>query len=260
LVELTVPRIDAGMVENYKATFAAFCTIAREQDLAVVLLLHPAADPMARTQIAAANNVLSSWQGVSAVGFVTREKAGGRWLLVWAKNIVGHDAPGIAFQIEAKIISSGVPVAVVVWDPKPVVATKIMRLLAVGRESSARPSKLQRAKEFFAAQIKDGPVKITKIEKRAAAARARNELGIGVISEDEFTGAVKKAKDFLLAELANGPVAAKTVQRKAATAGISKASLRRACKALKIKSKRKGGVAGKGWWVWRLRRSTNSGK
>jgi putative DNA primase/helicase len=267
LVELTVPRIDAGMVENYKATFATFCTIAREQDLAVVLLLHPAGNPMARSQIAAAINVLSSWQGVGAVGFVTRENAGGRWLLVWAKNIVGHDAPGIAFQIEAKIMSSGVPAAVIVWDPKPVAATKTMRLLDVGGESSGRRSELQRAKDFFAAQIAKGPVKISKIEKRAAAVginkatltRARKELGIEVISEEEFAGAVKEAKDFLLAVLANSPVAAKAIERKAAAVGISKASLRRARKALKIKVRRKGGFAGKGRWVWRLRRSKNSG-
>ena len=74
-----------------------------------------------------------------------------------------------------------------------------------------------------------------------------------MISGEEFAGAVKKAKDFLLAVLANGPVVAKTIDRKAAAAGISKASLRRARKALKIKVRRKGGFADKGRWVWQLR-------
>lgn len=262
VVEFTSRRIDADMAQNYMAIFAPFYTIARELDLAVVLLLHPAADPRARNQIARAANTVASFESVGAVGFVTREKTGGRWVLVWAKNIVGHDAPGVAFRIEAKVISSGAPAAVIAWDPEPVAAPETVKLLAVGGESNARPSKLQRAKDFLAAQTNEGPVKAAKLEKRAAAAginkatltRARKQLGIGVGSKDELvkSSAVKRAQDFLLAELAGGPVAAKALQRKADKAGISWASIRRARKALKVKSKRKDGVADKGRWVWRL--------
>lgn len=260
LVELTIPRIDVDIAQNYKGLFASFYTIARELDSAITLLFHPADDLTTQKQIARAANAVASLQSISAVGFITREKATGRWVLVWTKNVVGHDAPGIAFRIESSITNSVGPAAVIAWDPEPVAATETVKLLGIGGDANAMPSKLQRAKDFLADQLSAGLVQVTKLERRALAAgiskaaltRARKELGIEVGSKSRLS-ALKRAKDFLLAELANGSVSAKAIQRKADTAGISKASLRRAAEALKIQKKRKGGIGSKGRWVWRLR-------
>jgi len=261
LVELTVPRIDAGIAQTYKGLFAAFYTIARELDLAIVLLFCPADGLTARKQIAQTAKPLL--QSMSAVGFITRETTSGRWVLVWTKNVVGHDALGIAFRIESAPIDSGGPAAVIAWDPDPVPATKTATLANAGDEPNTTPSKLQRAKDFLNDQLSRGLVKVTKLERRAVAAGiskaaltlARKELGIEVGSKGKLS-ALKRAKDFLLAGLANGSVPAKSIQRKADAAGVSRASLRRAAEALKIKKRRKGGLGSKGRWVWRLR-STN---
>jgi putative DNA primase/helicase len=257
LVELTIPRIDVDIAQNYKGLFASFYTIAHELDSAITLLFHPADHLTTQKQIARAANAVASLQSISAVGFITREKATGRWVLVWTKNVVGHDAPGIAFRIESSITNSVGPAAVIAWDPEPVAATETAKLLGIGGDANAMPSKLQRAKDFLADQLSAGLVEVTKLETRALAVgiskaaltRARKELGIEVGSKSRLS-ALKRAKDFLLAELANGSLSAKSIQRKADAARISKASLRRAAEALKIRKKRKGGI--KGRWMWRL--------
>jgi len=67
----------------------------------------------------------------------------------------------------------------------------------------------------------------------------------------------KRPKDFahdFLNEVLDGgkPMRQKKLFKKASAAGISESTLRRAAKDLGVKKKRKGGVAGKGYWVWRL--------
>jgi hypothetical protein len=218
LVEYTASRIDADITRNYKGVIAAFSAIARELDLAIVILLHPAADPPGRKQLAQAANAVASLHPAGAVGIATRENSG-RWVLAWIKNIVGHDAPGLAFRIEAKVTSSGGPAAGIAWDPEPVAATETLKLLTVGGGSNAEPSKLERAKEFLAEQVKTGLVDAAEVDALAAAAgigkstltKARKALGIEFGKKDTLIklGALKRAKGFLQAELANGSALAK---------------------------------------------------
>ena len=261
VVEFTIPRIDGNIAQAYKAVLESFYALARKLDVAVVVLFHPAGGPPACKEMALAASAIGT---VDAVGFVAREIPGGRWLLVWAKNIVGHDAPGVAFRIEAKTTEGGILAAVIAWDPEPVSTAKVGRLLALSWDRKEKSSALQRAKEFLLAHVGDGkpPQKVATIQKLAAAAgikkgmltRARNELGIAKGPENELAklSAVKQATEFLQAELANGPVLAKVILRKAKEADISNASVRRACKELKIKSTRQGGLARKGRWIWQL--------
>jgi putative DNA primase/helicase len=262
LVEFAIPRIDADLPRNYKGFISVFSTIARDLDVAVVVLFHPAGDPPGRKELAQAANAVALFHAVGAVGIATREPNSGRWLLAWIKNVVGHDAPGLTFRIEAKVTSSGGPAAGIAWDPEPVAATETLKLMALGGGSNAEPSKLKRAKEFLAEQVKTGLVDAAEVDALAAAAgigkstltKARKALGIEFGKKDALIklGAVKRATVFLQAELANGSVSVKAIRRRAKEEGISKASLRRAYEALKIESKRKGGAAGKGHWVWRL--------
>lgn len=262
IVEFAIRRIDADIARNYKPIIASFYTIAHELDLAIVISLYPSEDLPGRKQLAQAAKAVASLHAVGGVGVATREPNSGRWVLAWSKTIVGHDAPGLAFRIEAKVTSSGDPAAVIVWDPEPVTAIEIIKFLAVGGKSNARPSKLQHAKDFLADHVKAGLVEAAELDALAAKAgiskviltKARKALGIKVGKKDALIklSAVKHAKEFLLAELASGPVLAKVVRQSARKEEISKASLRRAGKALKIVSNRKGGIASRGHWVWRL--------
>lgn len=60
------------------------------------------------------------------------------------------------------------------------------------------------------------------------------------------------AEDFLRVLLGAGPMPAKDVKSEANDAGVSYASLRRAAEILKVRSRRIGGIAGTGRWVWEL--------
>lgn len=64
--------------------------------------------------------------------------------------------------------------------------------------------------------------------------------------------ALTDAEDFLRVLLGVGPIPAKDVRREASDACISPASLRRAAEIIGVKSRRIGGIAGKGSWVWEL--------
>lgn len=64
--------------------------------------------------------------------------------------------------------------------------------------------------------------------------------------------ALTDAEDFLRVLLGAGSIPAKDVRREATDAGINFASVRRAAGTLGVKSRRIGGIAGKGSWVWEL--------
>lgn len=64
--------------------------------------------------------------------------------------------------------------------------------------------------------------------------------------------ALTDAADFLHLLLSSGPVAAKEIKSEASDAGVSAASLRRAAATLGVKSRRVGGLAGAGHWIWDL--------
>jgi hypothetical protein len=74
--------------------------------------------------------------------------------------------------------------------------------------------------------------------------------------------ALTDAEDFLRVLLGAGPIPAKDVRREATDACISVASLRRAAETLGVKSRRIGGIAGQGFWVWELpeQSAPNDGK
>ena len=94
------------------------------------------------------------------------------------------------------------------------------------------------------------PVTITAEEALAAAS--------GVSKKQPLTD----AEDFLRVLLGAGPIPAKDLCREATDACISGASLRRAARTLGIKSRRIGGIAGRGFWVWELpeQSAPNDGK
>jgi putative DNA primase/helicase len=91
------------------------------------------------------------------------------------------------------------------------------------------------------AVVWDGPVTISADEALAS-----------VSGGTKLQPALADAKDFLRLLLADGPVPVKSVRREAADAGISWASLRRAAESLGVKSRRIGGIAGQGCWIWEL--------
>jgi putative DNA primase/helicase len=74
--------------------------------------------------------------------------------------------------------------------------------------------------------------------------------------------ALTDAEDFLRVLLGAGPIPVKDIRREATDAGISYASLRRAADTLGVKSRRTGGIAGQGFWVWELpeQSAPNDGK
>jgi putative DNA primase/helicase len=74
--------------------------------------------------------------------------------------------------------------------------------------------------------------------------------------------ALTDAEDFLRVLLGAGPIPAKDVRREATDACISSGLLRRAAGILGVKSRRIGGIAGRGSWVWELpeQSSSNVGK
>ncbi len=71
--------------------------------------------------------------------------------------------------------------------------------------------------------------------------------------------ALTDAEDFLRVLLGAGPVPAKDVRAEASEAGVSPASLRRAAGTLGVKSRRIGGVASSGRWVWELPDGSGTG-
>jgi putative DNA primase/helicase len=71
--------------------------------------------------------------------------------------------------------------------------------------------------------------------------------------------ALTDAEDFLRVLLGAGPVPAKDVRAEASEAGVSPASLRRAAGTLGVKSRRIGGVASRGRWVWELPDGSGTG-
>lgn len=90
-------------------------------------------------------------------------------------------------------------------------------------------------------------VTTTADEALAAAAGGQSEKEAGHSS-------VSEAMNFLRDVLADGPVAAKEVQHRAKEAGITKATLRRAQKALDVKARHRGegGGSGRGEWIWEM--------
>jgi putative DNA primase/helicase len=85
------------------------------------------------------------------------------------------------------------------------------------------------------------PVMVSADEALASASGAR-----------KLQPALTDAEDFLRVVLGAGPVPAKDVKSEASDAGVSSASLRRATGTLGVKSRRTGGIAGKGHWFWEL--------
>ena len=72
--------------------------------------------------------------------------------------------------------------------------------------------------------------------------------------------AIDDAREFLEAELADGPRLADEITKAAAAGSISEMTLRRARKALGVRSKKQGfGAEGRWLWEMDLRRSTASG-
>jgi putative DNA primase/helicase len=94
-------------------------------------------------------------------------------------------------------------------------------------------------------------VAITAEEALAAASGVSKKLPV-----------LTDAEDFLRVLLGAGPIPAKDVRREATDACISSGSLRRAAGILGVKSRRIGGIAGRGSWVWELpeQSSSNVGK
>ena len=79
------------------------------------------------------------------------------------------------------------------------------------------------------------------------------------LTAEDLSAAEKKAKkpkdiarDFLENMLDGKPIRQKWLFKRARNAGISESTLRRAAKELQVEKNRKGGAAGKGWWMWRL--------
>jgi bifunctional DNA primase/polymerase-like protein/AAA domain-containing protein len=75
----------------------------------------------------------------------------------------------------------------------------------------------------------------------------------GSLTKDERR-AVDSARQFLEEALKDGPVEAEQMKKDAEANGLTKATLRRAKDALKVRSIRTGGIAGEGTWVWQLPR------
>jgi putative DNA primase/helicase len=65
---------------------------------------------------------------------------------------------------------------------------------------------------------------------------------------------IGEAMNFLRDVLSEGPVSAKSVQHQAKEAGISRATLRRAQKAIGVKARHRGdgGTGGRGEWIWEM--------
>ena len=158
MTELTASRIDVDIARTCKAVIASYYAMARELDLAIVLLIHPADAPDGRNQLALAANAVAFLPAVGAVGVAAAQKKSDRWIVAWTKNVVGHDAPGVAFRIEAKVTSTGGPAACIVWDPEPVAATETVKLLAVGNKIDLKVVEVKRAKEFILEQLSAGLV------------------------------------------------------------------------------------------------------
>src|ERR1019366_4210438 len=89
--------------------------------------------------------------------------------------------------------------------------------------------------------VQSEPITITAEQALAAGSRVSKKQQ-----------ALTDAEDFLRVLLGVGPIPAKDVRREASDACISPASLRRAAEILGVKSRRIGGIAGKGSWVWEL--------
>jgi hypothetical protein len=83
-----------------------------------------------------------------------------------------------------------------------------------------------------------------------------SELGhsdlLGSAADEEARSALGEAIDFLRDELTAGPRAAKATRKAATDAGISARTLDRAKNTLSVTSKREGGFAGEGQWLWFL--------
>jgi putative DNA primase/helicase len=71
-------------------------------------------------------------------------------------------------------------------------------------------------------------------------------------SKPEQQLSLTDAVDFLNLILSAGPMPVKAIMSEARDAGVSAASLRRAARTLQVKSRRVGGLAGAGHWVWQL--------
>ena len=87
----------------------------------------------------------------------------------------------------------------------------------------------------------------TRVSWGDAVFGSAQELLGRVESDPGRGGAMAEAKDFLLSILAHGPVAPTVIESEAKTAGIAKATLRRAKDSLGIKSEKSGFEGGWGW-------------
>jgi putative DNA primase/helicase len=72
--------------------------------------------------------------------------------------------------------------------------------------------------------------------------------------KERETGSISEAMNFLRDVLSDGPASAKEIQHQAKEAGISKATLTRAKKAMGVKARHRGdgGTSGRGEWVWEM--------
>ena len=94
----------------------------------------------------------------------------------------------------------------------------------------------------------------------AASTIAWDEGPVEISADDALTvgagggtqSAHADAEDFLMVLLGAGSVPAKEVKSEGSNAGISWAAIRRAASGLGVRSRRIGGVAGRGNWVWEL--------
>jgi putative DNA primase/helicase len=208
LVELGSARSGADLAEHLSRWLVAFQGRASQLGVALVLVIQHPDDPAAPKQIRLAAKGIAATNVVGAVGFVAREKGDGRWVLNWVKNLVGHEAPAIAFRIAQKTTKSGTPVAGLVWDAEPAAMTEVGTL--------------------------------------------QDRIPLGGRASTTRRNAVHRAEDFLTQILHSGPVPVEKAVADGTAAGISEASLRRACKSLGVQKQRKGGIGSKGYWVWQL--------
>jgi len=80
---------------------------------------------------------------------------------------------------------------------------------------------------------------------------------VGQDSGSTSHGSKPEAINFLKEVLCDGAVSAVEVQRQAKEVGITMSTLRRAREGIGVESKRRGGAAGMGEWIWELPQTIN---
>jgi len=185
LVELGSARSGADLAEHLNRWLVAFQARASQLGVAVALVIQHPDDPAAPKQITLAAKGIAATNVVGAAGFVAREKGDGRWVLNWVKNLVGHEAPAIAFGIVQKTTKSGTPIAGLAWDAEPAVMTEV-EVKVADRAPTTRRNAVHRAEDFLTQILHSGPVPVKKARADGKAAgiseaslrRASKSLGV----------------------------------------------------------------------------------